>query len=66
MGLLERSNAYWKFVGQCTQCGHCTKACESLVAADMTLGDIAKAQGKLSEAEEWYRKGLDIAEALAR
>ncbi len=43
MGLLERSNAYWKFVGQCTQCGHCTKACESLVAADMTLGDIAKA-----------------------
>ncbi|MBO4352229.1 MAG: (Fe-S)-binding protein [Eggerthellaceae bacterium] len=43
MGFLERSDAYWKFAGQCTQCGHCTKACESLIAADMTLGDIAKA-----------------------
>ncbi len=43
MGLLERSDAYWKFTGQCTQCGHCTKACDSLIAADMTLGDIAQA-----------------------
>ena len=43
MGLLERSNAYWKFAGQCTQCGHCEKACDSLTAAGMTLGDIANA-----------------------
>ena len=48
MGLLERSDAYWKFTGQCTQCGHCTQACSSLTAADMTLGDIAQA---LLEAE---------------
>ena len=43
MGLLERSDAYWKFTGQCTQCGHCTQACTSLTSADMTLGDIAQA-----------------------
>ena len=43
MGFLERSDAYWKFAGTCTQCGHCTKACDSLITADMTLGDIAKA-----------------------
>ena len=43
MSMLERSDAYWKFAGQCTQCGHCTKACNSLIEADMTLGDIAKA-----------------------
>lgn len=43
MSLLECSDAYWKFAGQCTQCGHCTQACSSLVAADMTLGQIAKA-----------------------
>ena len=43
MGLLEGSGAYWSFAGQCTQCGHCTKSCPSLVKAGMTLGDIAKA-----------------------
>lgn len=43
MGLLERSDAYWKFAGQCAQCGHCTKACDSLTEAGMTLGEIAKA-----------------------
>ena len=43
MGLLECSDAYRRFAGQCTQCGHCTPACESLVAADMTLGEIARA-----------------------
>ena len=48
MGLLGRSDAYWKFTGQCTQCGHCTQACDSLVAAQMTLGDIAQS---LLEAE---------------
>ena len=41
MGLLECSDVYWKFAGQCTQCGHCKHACTSLTAADMTLGDIA-------------------------
>lgn len=42
MSLLESSNEYWKFLGQCTQCGHCTQACDSLTTANMTLGDIAK------------------------
>lgn len=41
MGFLEHSDKYWTFSGQCTQCGHCTKACSSLIAADMTLGQIA-------------------------
>lgn len=43
MGLLEYSNVYWEFTGQCTQCGSCTEACTSLTSADMTLGEIAKA-----------------------
>ena len=43
MGLLECSDTYWKFAGQCTQCGHCTPACDSLTTANMTLGEIAKA-----------------------
>ncbi|WP_165049850.1 (Fe-S)-binding protein [Adlercreutzia sp. ZJ305] len=43
MGLLERSDAYWKFLGQCTQCGHCVDACSSLTSANMTLGEIARA-----------------------
>jgi len=43
MGFLECSDTYRKFMGQCTQCGHCTPACESLTAAGMTLGEIAKA-----------------------
>ena len=43
MSFLQCSDAYRKFLGQCTQCGHCTGACQSLVAADMTLGEIARA-----------------------
>lgn len=43
MGLLECSDTYWRFAGQCTQCGHCTPACDSLTCAGMTLGQIAKA-----------------------
>lgn len=43
MGLLQCSDIYWRFAGQCTQCGHCTKACDSLSKAEMTLGEIAKA-----------------------
>lgn len=42
MGQLEHADTYWNFLGTCTQCGHCTSSCESLVMADMTLGDIAK------------------------
>lgn len=42
-GLLEGSDAYWRFAGTCTQCGHCTGACSSLTTAGMSLGDIAKA-----------------------
>lgn len=42
MGLLEGSGAYWRFLGQCTQCGHCTGACPSLTAAGLSLGGIAK------------------------
>ena len=41
--MLQCSDTYWKFAGQCTQCGHCTPACSSLTAAGMTLGEIAKA-----------------------
>ena len=44
MGLLERADAYWRFAGTCTQCGHCTDACESLTKAGMSLGQIAKAE----------------------
>lgn len=43
MGLLQCADIYRKFSGQCTECGHCTGACESLIAADMTLGEIAQA-----------------------
>ena len=42
MSLLERSSAYWKFAGQCAQCGSCTKACSSLTNNDVTLGQIAQ------------------------
>ena len=42
IALLEGSKSYWTLIGQCTQCGHCKKACESLTAADMTLGEIAR------------------------
>ncbi len=38
---LGHADAYWRFAGTCTQCGHCTKACSSLTTAGLTLGDIA-------------------------
>lgn len=44
--LLECRDTYWKFAGQCTQCGHCTQACSSLTNAGMSLGEIAKAMLK--------------------
>lgn len=42
MGLLKHSDAYWKFIGQCTQCGYCAGACTSLTSNDVTLGAIAR------------------------
>ena len=44
--LLECRDTYWKFAGQCTQCGHCTQACSSLTNAGMSLGEIAMAMLK--------------------
>ena len=58
MGFLECEDVYWSFLGQCAQCGHCTEACESLGAAEMTLGGIAK--GMLATA-----RGADSPEAVA-
>ena len=43
MGLLKHADTYWAFAGTCTQCGHCTGACDSLTKAGMTLGQIARA-----------------------
>ena len=43
MGFLKHADVYWKFAGTCTQCGHCTGACDSLTKAGMTLGQIARA-----------------------
>ena len=44
--LLECRDVYWRFAGQCTQCGHCMQACSSLTSAGMSLGEIAKAMLK--------------------
>lgn len=62
MDLLECSNVYWEFLGQCTQCGQCTKACDSLTAASMTLGDIAKG---MLQASRDARSLEDVTVALA-
>jgi fumarate reductase (CoM/CoB) subunit B len=42
MGCLAGTDTYWKFVGQCAECGMCTLACPSLTKADMTMGKLAK------------------------
>lgn len=62
MGLLECSDRYRAFLGQCTQCGHCTPACESLTAAGMTLGEIAR--GMLA-AERGAKSREDVARRIA-
>jgi Fe-S oxidoreductase len=62
MGLLECSNVYWEFAGQCTQCGRCTAACTSLTAVDMTLGEIAKA---LLSAERGAESREELAACIA-
>ena len=41
--LLDGHSAYMRFLGSCTQCGKCTPSCNSLIMADMTLGEIARA-----------------------
>lgn len=60
MGLLDHSDVYWEFAGQCTQCGDCTDACTSLTSAGMTLGEIAKAMLKAergaTSTEELYKR----------
>ena len=43
MGLLKHADVYWKFMGQCTQCGYCKGACSSLENNELTLGGIARA-----------------------
>ncbi len=60
MDLLQSSPTYWAFSGQCTQCGHCRDACDSLTSADMTLGEIANG---LLEAE---RESSTVEEVAAR
>ncbi|MDR1713053.1 MAG: (Fe-S)-binding protein [Coriobacteriales bacterium] len=62
MSLLSCAQVYWEFTGQCTQCGHCTDACESLIAADMTLGEIAKA---LLAAQRGATTPEELAERIA-
>ena len=57
MDLLEHKNVYWEFLGQCTQCDHCMHACDSLTAANMTLGDIAKS---MLEAERGAETREDV------
>ena len=42
MAELTGKNTYLKFIGQCTECGHCREACSSLSCAGMNLGQIAK------------------------
>ena len=61
MSLLKSSPTYWTFSGQCTQCGHCHDACESLTKADMTLGEIAN---ELIKAERESNSREELAAAL--
>lgn len=61
-GRLERSSAYWRFAGTCTQCGHCTEACSSLTAAGMTLGDIAS---RMLAAERASSTREELVESIA-
>lgn len=61
-GTLRGADAYWAFLGTCTQCGQCTPSCPSLIAADMTLGDIAKA---MLAAQRESETDEDLAYAIA-
>ena len=62
MGLLKHAETYWAFAGACTQCGHCTAACDSLTKADMTLGQIARA---LLAAERGAKTTDELRERIA-
>ncbi len=42
MAELTGKDIYWKFMGQCTECGHCRETCSSLSRAGLNLGQIAK------------------------
>ena len=69
MGLLERSDAYWRFAGTCTQCGHCVNACESLTDNGMSLGQIAKemlAAQRASSTKEELASAIAANEKLVR
>ena len=62
MALLGRSDVYWEFLGQCTQCGNCRDACTSLIAANMTLGQIARS---LLAAERGAQSQQEVAARIA-
>ena len=62
MGLLECSDVYWEFIGQCTQCGNCRLACTSLTSVEMTLGEIAKA---LLDAERGAESSEELCARIA-
>ena len=69
MGLLKHSDTYWKLLGQCTQCGHCTSACNSLESADMTLGKIAKsllAAERNASNEDELRANIEADDSLVQ
>ena len=69
MSLLECSSTYWKFAGQCAECGSCTKACSSLTNNDVTLGQIARmmlAAERASESRKDLRNRLAADEKLTQ
>ncbi len=39
---LINGKTYWKFMGQCTECGHCRETCPSLSHAGLNLGQVAQ------------------------
>jgi fumarate reductase (CoM/CoB) subunit B len=42
MKLLLKHDTYYKFLGTCTECGHCRETCTSLSCAGLNLGQVAK------------------------
>ena len=61
MSLLAGEKTYWKFLGGCTQCGHCKQSCASLLSANMTLGNVAEALlNAQNEAEEASDLAINI------
>lgn len=71
MGLLTGTETYWKFAGQCANCGHCQEACTSLSAAGMNLGQIAKRlleidRSVADEDEKALRKAIALDKQLTQ